>query len=205
MIVDRFRFMRRNHPRFGAQIASRRHDRNAAGTVMYSVMAPTGPVATSAAVAVRLLCLAHVPGRNSTGHDSVVTAATVVLRFPATMLLLLVGQRDHVGWPRQRLVVSGGTGWNSRMVVMSVVVDPRSLGWYIRRWNTRQVRQMGWWRWWVAHVLWWGGMSVHHAGWWLVFFNHSRNTPKNSPSAIGSVCNSRSGCSVNVGELFRLS
>lgn len=186
--------MRRNHPRFGAQIASRRHDRNAAGTVMYSVMAPTGSVATSAAVAVRLLCLAHVLGRNSAGHDSVVTAATVVLRFPATMLLLLVGQRDHVGWPRQCLVVSGGAGWNSRMVVMSVVVDPRS--WYIRRWNARQVRQMGWWRWWVTHVLWWGGMSVHHAGWWLVFFNHSRNTPKNSPSAIGSVCNSRSGCSV---------
>lgn len=169
MIVDRFRFMRRNHPRFGAQIAGRRHDRNTAGTVMYSVMAPTGSVATSAAVAVRLLCLAHVLGRNSTGHDSVVTAA-VMLRFPATMLLLLVGQRDHVGWSRQSLVVSGGTGWNSRMVVMSVVVDPRSLGWYIRRWNARQVRQMGWWRWWVAHVLWWGGMSVHHAGWWLVCF-----------------------------------
>lgn len=196
--------MRRNHPRFSAQIPGRRYDRNAAGTVMYSVTT-AGPVATSAAVAVRLLCLAHVLGRNSAGHDSVVTAA-VVLRFSATMLLLLLmGQRNHVGWSRQRLVVSGGAGWNSRMVVMSVVVDPRSLGWYVWRWNARQVRQVGRWRWWVAHVLWWGGMAVHHRGWRLVFFNLSRNTPKNSPSAIGSVCNSRSGCSVNVGELFRLS
>lgn len=165
VIVDRFRFMRRNHPRFGAQIPGRRHDRNAAGTVMYSV-ATTGPVAAAvAAAAVRLLCLAHVLGRNSAGHDSVVTTAAVVLRFPTTMLLLLVvGQRDHVGRPRQRLVISGGAGGNSRMVVMSVVVDPRSLGWYIWRWNARQVRQMGWWRWWVGHVLWWGGMSVHHTG-----------------------------------------
>lgn len=162
MIVDRFRFMRRNHPRFGAQIPGRRHDRNAAGTVMYSV-ATTGPVAAAVAAAVRLLCLAHVLGRNSA--DSVVTTA-VVLRFPATMLLLLllVGQRDHVGWPRQRLVVSGGAGGNSRMMMVSVVVDPRSLGWYIWRWNARQVRQMGWRRRWVGHVLWWGGMSVHHTG-----------------------------------------
>lgn len=152
---------------------------------MYSV---TGPVAAAVAAIVRLLCLAHVLRGNSSGHDSVVTA--VVLRLPATML---VGQRDHVGWPRQCLMVSGGTGWNARMVVMSVIVDPWSLGWYIWRWNARQVRQMGrWWRW-VAHVLWWGGMSVHHPGY---RFNHLRNKLKNSPSAIGSVCNSRSGCSI---------
>lgn len=157
--------MRRNHPRFGAQIPGRRYDGNAAGTVMYSV-ATTGPVAAAVAAIVRVLCLAHVLGSNSAGHDSVVTtaAAAVVLRFPATMLLLMVGQRNHVGWSRQRLVVSGGAGWNSRMVVMSVVVDPRSLGWYVRRRNTRQVRQMGWWWWWMGHVLWWGGMSVHHSG-----------------------------------------
>lgn len=169
VIVNWFRFMW-NHPRFGAQISRRRYHRNAAGTVM-SPVAAGGPVAASAAaVAVvrLLLCLAHVLGWNPSGHEAVVV---VVLRFPATMLL--VGQRNHVGWSWMRLVVSGGW-WDSRMVMVAVVVDPWSLGWHIGRRYARQVRQMGrWWRW-VAHVLWWSGMSVHHPGldvcccWWSI-------------------------------------
>lgn len=167
MIVYRFRFMRRNHPRFGAQIPGRRYDRNAAGTVMYSMTAASiaATAAAAAAAVVRLLRLAaHVLGGNSSGHESIVT--TVVSRFLTTMLLLLMGQRDHVVGSLQRLMVSGSGGcWNPRMMVMvAVVVDPRSLGWYVRWWHTRQVRQMGRWWWWVAHVLWWGGMSVHHPG-----------------------------------------
>lgn len=166
MIVDRFGFMRRNHPRFGAQIPGRRYDRNAAGTVMYSMAAGSIAASTAAAAVVRLLRLAaHVLGGNSSGHESIVT--TIVARFLATMLLLLLmGQRNHVVGSLQRLMVSGSGGaWNSRMMVMvAVVVDPRSLGWYVRWWHTRQVRQMGRWWWWVAHVLWWGGMSVHHPG-----------------------------------------
>lgn len=136
VIVDRFRFMRRNHPRFGAQIAGRRHHRNAAGAVMYPVA--TGPVAAAVAVVVRLLCLAHVVlGRYSAaGHDSVVV--TVVWLPAATMLLLLVGQWNHVGWSQGLLVVVAGR--DTRMMMVSVVVDPWSLGRHTRRWHARQMR-----------------------------------------------------------------
>lgn len=137
MIVDRFRFMRRNHPRFGAQIAGRRYHRNAAGAVMSPVA--TRPVAVAAvAVAVRLLCLAHVVlGRYSAaGHDSVVV--TVVWLPAATMLLLLVGQWNHVGWSQCLLVVVAGR--DTRMMMVSVVVDPWSLGRHTRRWHARQMR-----------------------------------------------------------------
>lgn len=136
VIVDRFRFMRRNHPRFGAQIAGRRHYRNAAGAVMYPVA--TRPVAAAVAVVVRLLCLAHVVlGRYSAaGHDSVVV--TVVWLPAATMLLLLVGQWNHVEWSQGLLVVVAGR--DTRMMMVSVVVDPWSLGRHTRRWHARQMR-----------------------------------------------------------------
>lgn len=131
--------MRRNHPRFGAQIAGRRHHRNAAGAVMSPVA--TRPVAAAAvAVVVRLLSLAHVVllGRYSAaGHDSVVV--TVVWLPAATMLLLLlVGQWNHVGWSQGLLVVVAGR--DTRMMMVSVVVDPWSLGRHTRRWHARQMR-----------------------------------------------------------------
>lgn len=127
--------MRRNHPRFGAQIAGRRYHRNTAGAVMSPVA--TRPVA-AAAVAVRLLCLAHVVlGRYSAaGHDSVVV--TVVWLPAATMLLLLVGQWNHVVWSQGLLVVVAGR--DTRMMMVSVVVDPWSLGRHTRRWHARQMR-----------------------------------------------------------------
>lgn len=129
VIVNWFRFMRRNHPRFGAQIAGCRNDRNAA------VMSPvaTRPVAASgaAAVVVRLLRLAHVL-RGHSGHDTVVA----VVWFPA---MLLVGQWYHVGWS-QRLLVMVAAGRDTRMMVVScVVVDPGSLGWNTGRWKARQM------------------------------------------------------------------
>lgn len=174
--------MRGNHPRFGAQVAGRRNYRNAAGTVMTPVAAR--PVAAAAIAVVRLLRLAHVLRWHSsaaaTGHDTVV--AVVRLPAAATMLLLMVGQRYHVRWS-QGLLVMVAAGRHTRMMVVSVVVvDPWSLRWHIRRWHARQMRQMGWGRWRVAHVLGRGWMSVHHPGcgyflFWLVDHTPSRNSP----------------------------
>lgn len=162
MIVDWFGFMRRNHPRFGAQVAGRRYHRNAAGTVMSPVATRT--VAAAVAIVVRLLCLAHVLGRHSgaTGHDTTIVS---VVRLPAaTMMLLLVGQWNHVMWSQGLLVMVYAAGRNTRMVVVSVVVDPRSLGRHIWWRHARQMRKMGW-RWWrVAQVLGRCWVSVHHRG-----------------------------------------
>lgn len=139
VIMDRFRFMRRNHPRFGAQIAGRRDHRNAASAVMSPVATRPVTAAGAAAVAVRLLlCLAHVVlGRYSAGHDTVVVT---VVWLPAATMLLLVGHWNHVGWSQGLLVVVAGAGRNTRMMMVSVVVDPWSLGRHTRRWHARQMR-----------------------------------------------------------------
>lgn len=140
MIVDLFRFMCRNHPRFGAQVSGRRNHRNAAGAVMSPVATRPIAASTGAVVVVRLLRLAHVLRRHSgaTGHDTVVT----VVRLPAAtmLLLLLVRQWDHVGWSQRLLVMVTAAGRDTRVVVVSVVVDPGSLGWDIGRWNACQMR-----------------------------------------------------------------
>lgn len=139
VIVDWFRFMRRNHPCFGAQVAGGRNHRNAAGTVMSPVATrPVAAAGTVVVVVVRLLRLAHVLGRHSgaTGDDTVDT----VVRLPAATMLLM-GQRYHVGWSKCLLMVlSGAAGRDTRMMVLSVVVNPGSLGWHIRRWHARQMR-----------------------------------------------------------------
>lgn len=74
---------------------------------------------------------------SAAGHDSVVV--TVVWLPAATMLLLLlVGQWNHVGWSQGLLVVVAGR--DTRMMMVSVVVDPWSLGRHTRRWHARQMR-----------------------------------------------------------------
>lgn len=161
VIVDGFRFMRRNHPRFGAQISRRRYDRNAAGIVMAAVAAAAWPaVAAVVGRLLLLLCLArmsHVFGRNSTTDTAVVDVVGLPVAATMLLLLLLLVQWHHV---RQR-----GLLLLMVMVVSVVGVDPRSLGRHIRRGHARQVGQMG--RWWrgMGHVLGRGWMSVHHRCW----------------------------------------
>lgn len=166
VIVGDFGFMCRNHPRFGSQISGRRNHRDPAGTVVATVSA------RSVVAVVRLLCLPAVIthagvlvlGRNSAGHDTV-AVTVVLLGFPAATVLLLMVQWHHMG---QRLLVMVSASRDTRMMMLSVVVDPWSLWRYSRWWQARQVRQMGWrWRW-VSHMLWWGWMSVHHPAVWLL-------------------------------------
>lgn len=99
VIVDGFRFMRRNHPRFGAQISRRRHDRNAAGIVMTAVTATARPAIAAVVGRLLLLCLArmsHVFGRNSTTDSAVVDVVGLPAAATMLLLLLLLVQWHHV-------------------------------------------------------------------------------------------------------------
>lgn len=193
--------MRRNHPRFGAQISRRRYDRDAAGIVMVTAVSAAAATARPVAAVVRrlVLCLtAHVLRRTAT--DSVVVGVVGLPAGSMLLLLLLLVQRHHVRKSLLVVMVPAGRRDTRMVMVLSVVVDPRSLGRHIRRGHARQVGQMGRWRWGMGHVLGRGRVSVHHlCGLFCFCFTHSReNFLRNSPSAIGSVCNSRSGCSATV-------